>query len=206
MRIAKTAAEHWRDGTLSQVGREKPVRVTASQFQSGRPKFPKHLSKIARHEYKRVCKFLADRRTLSDADFYTISVLAEVYARWISAKGSLGVEFTITTTILDKKGNASTVTRENPLCKIVSDCESKILALSKALGLTPADRDRVKQLQNGANEDEIIPGSMADLHPEWFERPKLEVVNGVAGYTQPAAVVDPAEMPADDEPPDEVKS
>ena len=197
MRPAKTAAEHRLHNTVSQVGREKPVRATASVYQSGRPKFPKHLSKIARHEYKRVCKFLADRRTLSDADFYTISVLAEVYARWIQSKEALGIEYTITTTILDKKGNANTVTRENPLCKIVSDCESKILSLSKALGLTPADRDRVKPLQNGS-EDEIIPGSMADLHPEMFEQPKFEVINGVAGYAKPAAV-NPADMKADDE-------
>lgn len=203
MRQAKTAAEHWRDGTVSQVGREKPVARTASQYQSGRPKFPKHLSKIARSEYKRVCGFLADRRTLAEADFYTISVLAEVYARWIAAKETLGDEFTITTTVTDKTGKAVIVTRENPLVKICSDCESKILSLSKALGLTPADRDRVKPLQNG-NEDEIIPGSMADLHPEMFDQPKFEVINGVAGYAKPAASVDPADMKADDEP-DEVK-
>lgn len=197
-RQAKSTAEHWLSGTASEAGRVRNDRkIVASQYQSGRPKFPKHLSKIARHEYKRVCKFLADRRTLSEADFYTISVLAEVYARWIAAKDELGTNFIVTTTVTDKTGKSVIVTRENPLCKIVSDCESKILSLSKALGLTPADRDRVKQLQSDASE-EIIPGSIQDLHPEWFERPKLEIIDGVAGYAKPVAV-DPAEMRADDE-------
>lgn len=186
-RPAKSAADHWRDGTVSQVGREKPVKRVASEFEAGRPKFPKHLSKDARREYKRICTFLSARRTLSEADYYSISLLSEIYARWIAAKESLGVDFIVSVTITDKKGNTSTIERENPLVTICGDCEARILSLSKALGLTPADRDRVKVLRIGLDEETVIPGSMAALNPELY-------------VVKPQPKIDPAEMLADDEP------
>lgn len=189
---AKTAAEHYLTGTTSEVGRARPDRkAVASQFVCGRPKFPKHLGKDARIEFKRVCKFLGARKTLSEGDFYTIAVLAECTVRWIAAKQALGTNFVVTTTVRDKQGRETIVERENPLCKIVENCESKILSLTNSLGLNPASRDKVKKLQTGAELAEVVPGSMADLYPDICSGVKLEVV-------QPKTVA-PEEMTASDE-------
>jgi P27 family predicted phage terminase small subunit len=189
---ANSTAEHWIHGTTSEVGRTRPDRqAVASQFVSGRPKFPKHLGREARIEFKRVCKFLGARKTLSEGDFYTIAVLAECTVRWIAAKEALGTNFIITTTVRDKQGRETICERENPLCKIVENCESKILSLTNSLGLNPASRDKVKKLQTGAELEEVLPGSMADLYPEICAGTKLEVVK--------PKTVDPSEMTAGDE-------
>jgi P27 family predicted phage terminase small subunit len=189
---AKTAAEHNLTGTRSEVGRVRHDRqAAASQFVSGRPKFPKHLGKPARIEFKRICKFLGERKTLSEGDFYTIAVLAECTVRWIAAKEALGTNFIVTTTVKDKQGRETIVERENPLCKIVENCESKILSLSNVLGLNPASRDKVKKLQTGAELEEVVPGSMADLYPDICSGVKLEVVK--------PKPISPEEMTASDE-------
>lgn len=185
-RLAKTAAEHFLSGTRSEVGRDRPDRKVASAFESGRPKIPAHLSKGARREFKRTCRFLEDRRTLSAGDYAAIAVLSEIVVRWIAAKSDLGTNFTITVSVTDKKGAVSTFEKENPLIKIVADCEAKILSYSKALGLTPADRDRVKQLRNGMDDEAVIPGSMASIAPELY-------------VVKPAPKIAPEEMLADDE-------
>ena len=192
---AKTAAEHYLTGTRSELGRTRPDRqAVASQFVSGRPKFPKHLGKDARIEFKRVCKFLGARKTLSEGDFYTIAVLAECTVRWIAAKEALGTHFIVATVVKDKQGRETIVERENPLCKIVENCESKILSLTNSLGLNPASRDKVEE--TSGNRCGELRGSFTGVAwPIFIQKfasgVKLEVVK--------PKTVDPSEMTAGDE-------
>jgi P27 family predicted phage terminase small subunit len=157
-RLAKTDAEHRLHSTVSQVGRSKPVQ-TASVYAGGRPKIPQHLDKLARAEFKRVCQILEHRKTLTEGDRLTIAVLAEVYSRWCTAKAELGTAYTTTVTITDKKGNVITTIKSNPLVKVVEVAETKLLALSKSLGLTPGDRDKVRPTQ-------LDPPTEAELSTE----------------------------------------
>ena len=140
-------------------------------YQGGRPKFPNHLSKVARQEMKRAIKILMERGTVTEGDFATLAVYAEVYARWIQCKREIGDELMVTTQVTDNNGTLRTVTRVNPLLKIAAQCESRLLSLTKELGLTPKERDKVKPTApNG--EEEIIPGSMADLYPNLLQMEK----------------------------------
>lgn len=180
---AKSIRQHLLHGTVPQG---KPASPSA--FTAGRPVIPKHLSPVARREFKRVCAFLERRATLTEGDVATIAVLSEVTARWIDCKRALGDQYTITTSIADNNGNLHTVVRPNPLIRIVQDCESKILSLTKSLGLTPDSRDKVKPTQLDTSL-EIIPGSLADTNPELF--------GGNVTPKKPVAV-DPEEMGVDE--------
>jgi P27 family predicted phage terminase small subunit len=176
-RPAKTEAEHWLTNTVSQVGRSQPGK-TESVYVAGRPRIPAHLDKIARAEFKRLCFELEQRQTLTSGDRLTISVLAECYSRWLTAKRELGSEFSIKTTVLDSNGSPVPVVKPNPLVRVVEVCEARILSLSKSLGLTPADRDKIKRAKAEAEpveettydawaaKNNVVPISKPEIAPE----------------------------------------
>jgi P27 family predicted phage terminase small subunit len=167
-RVAKTDHQHQLQGTVSQVGRSKTTQA-ASRYAGGRPQIPQHLDKLARSEFKRVCHELEHRKTLTSGDRTTIAVLAECYARWVTAKRELGTAYTITVTIIDKQGHVITTVKANPLLKVVEVCEARILSLQSALGLTPQARDKVRPTQVDPSLT-VIPGSIGDLYPELVGR------------------------------------
>jgi P27 family predicted phage terminase small subunit len=137
-RQAKTIREHLLMGTVPQS------KNTASQFKGGRPKYPKHLSRAARAEFKRNVQLLEQRGTVTPGDFAILALQAEAYARWVSAKEQLGEEYMVETTVTDNHGQVRKVRKLNPLLKVVEAAEHRLLVLSKSLGLTPVDRDKTK--------------------------------------------------------------
>jgi P27 family predicted phage terminase small subunit len=137
-RQPKTIREHLLSGTVPQS------KNTASQFKGGRPKYPKHLSKTARVEFKRNVQLLEQRGTVTPGDFAILALQAEAYARWVIAKEQLGEEYMVETTVTNNHGEVRTVRKLNPLLKVVESAEHRLLALSKALALTPIDRDKAK--------------------------------------------------------------
>src|SRR5882672_10747096 len=63
-RPAKTIRQHLLQGTVPQGKPEKP-----SVYQGGKPKFPSHLSPVARREAKRIVRVLLERGTCTEGDF-----------------------------------------------------------------------------------------------------------------------------------------
>lgn len=173
-RLAKTDQQHFLQGTVSQVGRSNTAQ-SPSKYEGGRPKIPSHLGKLARAEFKHVCRELESRRTLTSGDRTTIAVLAECYERWVTAKQELGSEYTITASVKDKDGNVVQSVKANPLLKVVEVCEARILSLQSALGLTPMARDKVRPTHADAPAEESLSEGdvyMRNLDNE-FERPRI---------------------------------
>src|SRR5271170_373636 len=81
-RPAKSQERHWLDSTKSQVGKTNGPAA----FVGGRPKYPKHLSSVAKKAYKRAVQLLENRRTLVPSDEVTLELFASTYALWIQAK------------------------------------------------------------------------------------------------------------------------
>jgi P27 family predicted phage terminase small subunit len=145
-------------------------------FTAGRPKLPSHLSKAARAEFKRAVQILERRGTLTEGEVTLLTLYSEIYARWIQAKHEIATDLMITTTVLDSNGKAHTQTKLNPLLKVAADCENRLLAIAKSLGLTPVDRNRSK-LTAANDKEEIIPGSIADVMPWLLDPDKVVPIN-----------------------------
>jgi P27 family predicted phage terminase small subunit len=158
-RPAKTIRQHLLEGTVPQGKPDRP-----SNFVGGRPRFPKHLCLEAKCEFKRVCQLLEARRTLTAGDFATLAVYAEVFARWIQAKAAIGKELMVEVTFTDSNGKAHTSQRLNPLLKVAENCEGRLLALAKTLGLTPVDREKAKPTKDIPDSDELVPGTL-----DWYD-------------------------------------
>jgi P27 family predicted phage terminase small subunit len=161
-RPAKSDSRHWLDGSKSQAKNGPPA------FVGGRPRLPKHLCTEAKAEFKRCVQLLENRGTLTPSDETSLAIYAEVYSRWIQAKREIGKELMIETTVTDNNGNPRIVRRLNPLLKVATECEARLLALAKSLGLTQVDIGRCKTTAIDA-VNEIVPGSVRDTHPELFD-------------------------------------
>jgi P27 family predicted phage terminase small subunit len=163
-RAAKSAEVHALQGTESEA---KPL--TNSTLKPGRAKIPGHLSKAARAEFKRAQKILTERGHATPGDFVLLSLYAEAVARWIAEKNDVATRgLWISVTVLTSNGQPVQKEIINPSRKHAIESEREILALAKSLGLTPADRDKVKQTDTG-KKAQVIPGSALDLCPELFD-------------------------------------
>jgi P27 family predicted phage terminase small subunit len=158
-RPAKSLREHELHGTKRQV--KEP-----SGFVGGRPKYPKHLSAPAKKIYKQAVALLEARQVLTEGDESLIALYATVYARWIEAKDGLVGNLMVKIPLLDSNGQVHFVLRPNPLLKIATEAEGRLLTIAKTLGLSPVDRERTKRTLREDTRDGVVPGSIADLYPD----------------------------------------
>jgi P27 family predicted phage terminase small subunit len=170
----KSQTAHWLQGTTSQAKADRE-----SVFVAGKPKSPAHLTPAARKEWKRVCTILASRKTQTEGDYAALALYAEVYSRWVESKAAVAKDgLMVTVTVMDSNGQPTQKEKLHPLLRVVQDCETRLLTLSKSLGLTPDTREKVKQARTNPLADEVVPGSVAETHPELCEQFRKEKSNG----------------------------
>ena len=116
-----------------------------SVFHAGRAKVPAHLTAPERVAFKKFSKLLGERRTETPGDVAALALLAVVYVRWQKAKAELDTRgLTVEDIVLSSNGVPIRRVKLNPLLRVVSDCESKILAVVRELALTPLSRDKAR--------------------------------------------------------------
>lgn len=129
---------------------EKPSQVAA-----GRPKMPAHLSAEAVESWKLVCKLLRAKGTLAKTDAATLEIYCEVKSSWILAKRDVQERGqVIEETRYSKSGDSYTVRVVNPSVPIQRDSERQLLQLTKALGLSPDAREKVRRTRKVKSESD----------------------------------------------------
>jgi len=140
---------------------------------AGRPRMPKHLSAEAVDVWRRTCRVMAKRKTLTADSGATLEIYAEVSARWIRAKHEVESRGqVIDETRFSRGGAAYVVHVPNPSLKIQCECEKQLLTLARALGLSPDTREKVRVTRLAPQDEPIVPGSIGDLYPEFFTKDK----------------------------------
>ncbi len=162
-RPRKSLELHRYHGTRPNPEKVKPTAL----FVSGRPRWPKHLGPDAKRAFKHACQLLEQRKTLTPADESLLALYAEIYSRWCDQKSQLGNRYMVETVVLDSHGTAHTVLKVNPLLKLVNESEQRLLQIIRALGMSPVDKNRATQTHHDPEQD-VIPGSALDTHPELF--------------------------------------
>lgn len=142
--------EHKQRGT-------RPTRAAVgAPSEAGRPRMPKHLSESAQRVWRETVRLLRRRGTLTVDSAPTIQIYAECAATWEVAKADVESRGQILTEQrYSKSGDPYTIQVVNPSMKIKQDCERSMLALCKALGLSPDAREKVKKARTKAD----MPGS-----------------------------------------------
>jgi P27 family predicted phage terminase small subunit len=134
--------------------RGKVVSTPASYVAPGRPRYPRDISAAGRKVFKRLCKLLEERRTLTDADGDLIRLYCIAHARHARAIEHLEAQGEIVTRTVVKDGEAYEVEKTNLWLGVATKAEAQMLSILDRLGLTPGSRDKVK-VTKGCSDDFI---------------------------------------------------
>lgn len=143
--------------------RGKVVSSPTSYVEPGRPRYPKDLSAAGKKIFKKLCKLLEQRRTLTDADGDLLRLYAITHERHARAVEHLEHEGEIVTT---EHGD-----KQSPWLAIAERSEKSMVSILAQLGLTPATRDRIK-VTKGSGKD-FIEISVDAVPVAATEEPKL---------------------------------
>jgi P27 family predicted phage terminase small subunit len=131
---------------------------------------PKHLSPEAQKVFRETVRLMKRRGILTADCATTLSVFSEVSASWIMAKQDVLTRGQIIEEIRTKKnGETYTVEAVNPSVQIQSEAEKKLLSLTKALGLSPDARQKVKVVKERPENIPAVPGTAAYKYPQFFK-------------------------------------
>lgn len=159
---AKTEAEHLLHGTKSQ----KRFKREESYVEAGRPRFPKGLTPAGKKTFKRLCSLLEQRRALTEGDVEALKLYCVLQDRHGRALLHLELEGEVKMyTRLDSNGQPHQFEKENIWHKVAAGAEKQMVAILVQLGLTPKSKDSIKPTRIN-KDDEIVPGSIADVMPE----------------------------------------
>jgi P27 family predicted phage terminase small subunit len=141
--------------------RGKVVSSPASYVAPGRPRLPKDLSADGRKVFKRLCKLLEERRTLTDADGDLLRLYCIAYQRHCRANEHLEQEGEIVVrTVTDKEGNIHEEEKQNSWLPIAERAEKAMLSILAQLGLSPAARDKIKVTRGSNGGEDLIEVKM----------------------------------------------
>jgi len=139
-----------------------------------RPKIPTEFPKGSplRNLFKQYCADLEKRRTLTSGDAELLRIAVLCRDRHTRAISHLQIEGEIVTyQRLDSNGQPVDVIKQNLWLKIAADSEKQLVSILDRLGLTPANRAKVKPTEKPKEKD--LAGE-ALLSREEAERQKSE--------------------------------
>jgi P27 family predicted phage terminase small subunit len=111
------------------------------------PRPAKFLSKDAKKKFRALVRQLADRRTVTAGDADLISLYCSLWERWHQSLAKILEEGSIRIyTRLGADGTEVQVEKENLHIKLAQSCERQMVTILRQLGLTPRDRDAVKEV------------------------------------------------------------
>jgi phage terminase small subunit len=94
----------------------------ASDVPAGRPKFPKNFTPEMKQTFKKICRLLEKRKTVTPGDAELIRIFCIALARQNRALAHINAEGEITTYIrLDNNGQPHDVVKENLWLKVCTD-------------------------------------------------------------------------------------
>ena len=116
---------------------KRPFNDREPQPDVGRPPMPRHLDKVARKEWKRLCPMLERMQVLTKADGIALTNLCVDVSILQQAQESLA-----------KTGLLSRTTRtgmihQSPLLNIIAVTTDRVTRGLREFGLTPASRSRI---------------------------------------------------------------
>lgn len=149
---------------------------------AGRPRMPKNFSELERDAWKSASRIMKAQGTLSKGDGELLELFARTKARWILACKDVAERgFEIKEIRHAKNGDPYEVSIPNPSLKICDACESRLLAYSKALGLTTLDRTKPKRAKRSKTSEKGFvptPGTAGELSQYFDKGGKLKVIRG----------------------------
>lgn len=170
-----------KDLALHKLNGTQPAYVEpASVAEPGRPKFPKDLSPAARKVFKRICSLLEQRRALTTGDSELVRLYCILFDRHARSMVHVNVEGEIVVLVrLDSNGKAHDMLKENPWLRVAKDAEKQMVAILDRLGLTPANRGKIKPTEAPKPTEEHDPRLTREPAPDTTPADPLDEFDGI---------------------------
>ena len=146
---------------------KRPLNGSEPQYQVELPSAPRHLSKVAQREWRRVGKLLVGSGVMTAADRAVLALYCQAYARWVEAEEAIAAAARLPP---DEDGAArSGLTATTPkgmvvqsvYLQIANKAMEQVKVYGAELGLTPASRTRIHVEQTEARKslvEELFEG------------------------------------------------
>lgn len=131
---------------------KRPLNDAEPKPKVGLPSCPAHLSPLARREWRRMGRVLADLGVMTEIDGAVLASYCQAWADWCEAQQHLrsGVRFGES---INAAGTLTIV--ESPWAKIAREAEARFMRAASEFGMTPSARSRVRASQPEADADEF---------------------------------------------------
>ena len=123
---------------------------------ASRPKIPNEFPKgtVLRKWFKQYCQDLEKRRTLTSGDAELLRIAVICRDRHARAFAHVQTEGEIVTyQRLDADGHSVDVVKPNLWLKVAQDAEKQLVAILDRLGLTPANRNKIRPTEKPKEKD-----------------------------------------------------
>jgi P27 family predicted phage terminase small subunit len=118
----------------------------------GAPPMPAHLSKLAKHAWRRLVPILLSMKVLTIADGDALAGYCTAIEQWILASAAIG-KYGLLVVELDESTSTGNL-KTNPAVRVRSDALRHMRSFESEFGLTPASRAK---LEIHADSDEADP-------------------------------------------------
>jgi P27 family predicted phage terminase small subunit len=163
----KSDLVHW----LQHTSPHDRTPATESNAPAGRPPIPKDVSKKV---FKSLCRELEKRKALTSGDLQLIRLFCVLYERHSRALEKLAAEGEIRSyPRATSSGEVYQCEAPNLWLKVAENAEARMISCLDRLGLTPLNREKVRPTKPDGTR-QVIPGSLADTHPEIFSAAPLK--------------------------------
>lgn len=144
-----------------QYREDRHNREGEPQVPSEKPSCPRHLSKAARKEWRRICLQLSMAGILTRLDSVILQLYCECYADWLEAKANIAENgrVVLTNSKEDEDEDTGEITVsgghpiQNPYVSIYNKAIDHMAKLGASLGLDPSSRTRIKAEKPKAKSD-----------------------------------------------------
>ncbi len=137
-----------------------------SDVPASRPRYPKNLSPESKRFFKGICRMLEKRSTLTEGDQELIRLAAILRDRHERAVEKVAEEGEICTYVrLDSNGAPHDLVKENLWLRVAKDSEKQMVAILDRLGLTPAARGKIKQVDKPKDKPALPGQELLDRLP-----------------------------------------
>ena len=125
---------------------KRPLNRNEPRF-SGTPTCPKHLSKAAKAEWKRISADLSAQGLLTNVDRAALAAYCAAYARWADAEENVQKFGAVI------KSPKSGFPIQNPYVGIVGSALDHMRKFAVEFGMTPSSRSRISTSGDGGSKD-----------------------------------------------------
>lgn len=142
---------------------------------------PRHLSKAAKAEWRRVAPMLLDQGLLMETDLSILAAYCTAFAGYLECKALVGEQGQIITVESQTRTGRTSKPIRNPAVTLMLDYQRAMLTAASKFGFSPYDRERIEGSIDAPDDSEQPMQPSCTLAPSKPSAPKNAIHGDALG-------------------------